>query len=539
VNNGFLSGGSVTVSPDPVCINNSLIFTVSGVTDSGGTKRANCNLVTIPGVPPSYAWTITKPDGMTVTGSGATATVVADKPGTYSCTFTVTANRECPPAARTVGPKTGKAVKFRPQSVTFGGANMYAISRDDGLGVYPSPHWQDKSNPRDDDNDDVGDHNIPVAYVRNAYMSLTGQFTVEPADGLGTATSATVAGVGTAGAATYRFSGTGTVSGGLITLSNAQADVALPNTVQYYNPMSIAWTITPTTGPPLNCSVANTTHRIYVLLAIPNSGSRYETLIHLTSTDAAGKNNENDTVAAIWNEFTDRVASRKPKDGFNNPDGAQLTYYANWNCVNTTTATVLTNGDGQCGAWASLFIDAMGAQGINHANEYVAFYQSDGAGPSDFDYGFAVKNWSFACGSGISGVPSYPYLNIPPVSGFPESGNAYTWRFAEVSDATGVAGQGNANPKSLFGNHQVVKFGTSPLYYDPSYGLTYTSLADIDNNAVDGYYQKRAVSVNELQVGVDLNNDTHITDTIVTVNAWVFKRNPTGNQLIDLLGEYP
>ncbi len=49
---------------------------------------------------------------MTVTGSGATATVVADKPGTYSCTFTATANRECPPAPMVVGPQTATAVRL-------------------------------------------------------------------------------------------------------------------------------------------------------------------------------------------------------------------------------------------------------------------------------------------------------------------------------------------------------------------------------------------------------------------------------------------
>ncbi len=197
---------------------------------------------------------------------------------------------------------------------------------------------------------------------------------------------------------------------------------------------------------------------------------------------------------------------------------------------NTTPA-----GDGQCGAWAHLFIDAMGAQGINHTNEYVIFYQSDGAAPNDFSFGFAVNNWSFASGTGISGDANYPFLNVP---GTPEySGSSYSWRFAEVTDDTGVPGQGTTNPKSLFSNHQVVKIGTQ--YYDPSYGVTYSSLADIDDNAVDGYYEKKDVPVNELQVGLDLNGDTYVTDTWVLTFAWVFKKNPIGNQLIEIPIEYP
>ena len=60
----------------------------------------------VPAVGPSYTWVITKPDSTTDSGSGASADVVTDQAGVYSCTFTATADRDCPPADRDVGPAT-------------------------------------------------------------------------------------------------------------------------------------------------------------------------------------------------------------------------------------------------------------------------------------------------------------------------------------------------------------------------------------------------------------------------------------------------
>lgn len=93
------------MEPEVPCLGDTLTFTLSGVVDEGGIKRVDCYAKTvIPPVVPSYTWVITKPDATTVSGSGAVGTVVADMPGNYSCTFTATASRECPPAPLSVGP---------------------------------------------------------------------------------------------------------------------------------------------------------------------------------------------------------------------------------------------------------------------------------------------------------------------------------------------------------------------------------------------------------------------------------------------------
>ena len=107
LDNGSLSGGAVSVVPQVVCIGQTITFTVEGAVDSGGLKRVDCSsTIDLPAVEPSYTWVITKPDSTTESGSGASADVTADQAGVYSCIFTATANRDCPPADLNVGPAT-------------------------------------------------------------------------------------------------------------------------------------------------------------------------------------------------------------------------------------------------------------------------------------------------------------------------------------------------------------------------------------------------------------------------------------------------
>ncbi len=106
MNYGGLSGGSITV--EPACVGGTVRFTVSGVTDSGGET---C-IYSIAPVEPTYNWVMTKPDGSTAQGTGSTAEVSASEPGEYSCEFTATAARECPPSPISVGPEIKTAVEI-------------------------------------------------------------------------------------------------------------------------------------------------------------------------------------------------------------------------------------------------------------------------------------------------------------------------------------------------------------------------------------------------------------------------------------------
>lgn len=100
--------------------------------------------------------------------------------------------------------------------------------------------------------------------------------------------------------------------------------------------------------------------------------------------------------------------------------------------------------------------------------------------------------------------------------------NRYVWLGApSVTDLPGLPGQGSANPASLFGNHKLVKLG--PGYYDPSYGKSYTSLQDFEDNAIEGIVAPGRLP--ETTVGFDVDGIGGIGNNLVLVFAFRAKKN--------------
>ena len=69
-------------------------------------------------------------------------------------------------------------------------------------------------------------------------------------------------------------------------------------------------------------------------------------------------------------------------------------------------------------------------------------------------------------------------------------------------------------------------------FYDPSYGVTYSSLNDMEQKAMAGYWRQGLLGVNETTVGLDLDHDGHIDDKVVNVIVYVFCKNDLGGHLI-------
>ena len=98
---GSLSEGEGAVDKSLVCVGESITFSVTtDSVDNGGIKQFNCPDSTITDfdgpVAPSYSWVISGP-GALVSGNGSAVTFTPPTNGTYSCQFTATANRDCPP----------------------------------------------------------------------------------------------------------------------------------------------------------------------------------------------------------------------------------------------------------------------------------------------------------------------------------------------------------------------------------------------------------------------------------------------------------
>ena len=422
---------------------------------------------------------------------------------------------------------------FKPKEVSFSNSTIGSLTNDDVSTTYDAPHWQDG-------NDDgvaqmPGERNYPIAYVRNTPPTIAGKIKVKPS-GL-TSVSGFSAKIKVTGPGNIKIDETAaTVGTDELELPATASTGNFENEIDYLNPMTLSWEVE-VNDKDHWCEAGETANRTYVTLGTPATFMRQETLFDIGCRNADGETVAADATAMIWSEFTDRIVKKvNPDTG--QPTGTQMTYYADYNPLDSngvevcTAPQLLEANDGQCGSWADLLIRVRQVQSIDDPDEYVVFESTNSNTNNE---SFAVKNWTFS-GTGTSGNPAYPYLNICPLGNGSLNANAnavygqnsYNWAYAEASDSAGTEGQGTQNPASLFGNHQVMISGE---YYDPSYGLKHASLADIDTNAIDGFFVVAALNLDEATYNLDLNSDGDKTDAAVPTACFLFRKNGTGNEL--------
>lgn len=387
-----------------------------------------------------------------------------------------------------------KDIKIK--EVSFSG-NVDVV-KDNGSGSYTAPHWKDGSPPS------------PVCYKGGDVMQLTAK--IELDEDPGASAKVKVKGTSTNG---FDINETSVPSGKTLNLPSTSISKALSNQVDFYDPFEIEWEVSFDDGANW-CAAGKSTNKLYVTWRAPAGGvTLFHTVVGLSCRNARGQSAESAIFNGVWSEFTDRNVTTI------DPPVRRLTYYANWQNSNVTTAALLRNGDGQCGSWAKLLLDMLKVQGITLAAPYVFIQSQD----DPANGGFFVKNCTFT-GAGTSGNAAYPYFNIgdsPLVLA-----TSYNWQFAEVNDAAGIAGQGTANPAALFNNHQFIRY--NGRFYDPSYGTENASIADVDTNSIDAYFTVGPVRVSEAALNIDLDGDGR-KNGVFTINTLIFNKNPAGNNL--------
>jgi hypothetical protein len=429
-------------------------------------------------------------------------------PGSNTLSWSYSGQSDCVDTIRAT------ILKVDLKEVSFSGDKYHVITADDESETYTAPHWVDNSNQLNGNADDPGDVKRPVAFTRNTKPKVSAKWIVQPS-GLNVSFKLK----GQVPNCISFPSTIATLNGNELTITGVESAAAFVNEVSFFDPLEISWQFSVDNGATW-LDAGTSDNQVYVTLSDPLT-TVYHTLAHLGCKNAQGETTEANTTAKIWQEFTDRDVRRV--------DGLQLTYYTSYLCSYITTADLLTHGDGQCGAWAKLFLDMRKVQGIADTDEYVIFLPIPPPGIPQEYVGFIVKNWTFT-GVGSSGHTNYPYFNLPdnPFIGT----SSYNWRFAEVNEANGIPGQGNPNPASMFNNHQVVISGE---YYDPSYGVKYQSLDDIDDTAIAGYYLGPVLyPVDEPVVDLDLNGNGNKTDLQIDTPVILFRKNPVGLDLHEL-----
>jgi hypothetical protein len=166
--------------------------------------------------------------------------------------------------------------------------------------------------------------------------------------------------------------------------------------------------------------------------------------------------------------------------------------------------------------------------------------------PANEAKGFLIKGWDFGAAS-TSGDEKFPYLDIlgssykantlgsaeAVVGSNYESATGYTFISPEVTRGAAAAnnavGQNNPNPASIFDNHQiaVLKIGHDQVFFDPSYGRTYTGLDQMSTQTVAGFYRFKRdfkIAQTSLPAGIDLNGHK-VEHGKVEVEAYLIQKN--------------
>jgi hypothetical protein len=221
-------------------------------------------------------------------------------------------------------------------------------------------------------------------------------------------------------------------------------------------------------------SAGSTKSPVYISYAYPLQSSALRTVVNLALKNGTGADPAT-VVTHVFNSFKGLATGTW---------AGQSLYYYKPNtkfAQNPLTAADLIQGanhTGNCSAWADLFSQSLGVNGISCS----VVMATPRATAYTNDVGFLVKDWT-------KDVASFP----PP----------YSWQislatqadmvpvpvrsdYGDLLSSATVPGQNSYPPsEKVFSNHQFVKFGSS--YYDASYGVTYTSENDFISKAIFGF----------------------------------------------------
>jgi hypothetical protein len=323
------------------------------------------------------------------------------------------------------------------------------------------------------------------------------------------------------------------------------------NKVDVIDPLTITWQWT-LKNPANNSAVTWTdigtsSNAIYVTHKNPKPENDikgylwYHTLFKISCNAAKGESNEAQIISKIWQVVDDLKLKTA--------EGIELTYWKNWApqaCTAYNTKLLLSDPekDGQCGAYAHLFLDMLKIHGIqepetvNNKINLVPVATSGFIEPEEI----LINNWNIPGAAGPFGdllstqlgMPMFKHVNVIPtivVGGIPyvdqaawKANNKYNWWYSEFNDMDGAIGQNTENPKSNFINHLIAYHNGS--YYDASYGKGYTELVDMEDG-ISAYVRYAKVTVSEGTFQLDLNGDGNITNDVQKFMVYMVAK-PTG-----------
>lgn len=351
--------------------------------------------------------------------------------------------------------------------------NGLSINKDQIGSITPitNPIWKDTNAPAD---------NNPAGYVQGSTMSATVKFAIDPAPTT-PVTNVTIQG-NIPGLGNFTKTGVTLPAAAEVTVNNIAADTALPSgKTKFYNPMTVNWShMADGKTCPACTTDGSTSHLVYVTLATPTATIYLTSLNIAVSTDGASNNTQ-----AINNSWAFFGNGKAPTD-VKGWDGRPFIYYPAGipfsGCATSIVGLLTTaTGGARCGAFAEFFQNVLAMNGINSVITVV-----DPA----VDNGMLVKSWSYSTTPTFPADPSYKwaFITIGFNEMFPPPNPATPTVYGDMTSNTGVPGENSQTPsEKAHINHAIVCAPDTGVFYDPSYGLTYSGAADFETQALDGY----------------------------------------------------
>jgi len=471
-------------------VTNAIIAGTSGYIAIYGTHLDNLTNVTIPG------------SGITITSyqsynAGAKVNAFFQASSATSGTDSLTVTTTHGNASSTV-----TVVKIAVTKVQFTGTNVTAYSRDcsGNSTAITTPTWPAPTTTACPISANSGD---AAVYAAGSVISGTVTFSMSPS------TSQAISGVRIQGVAP----GIGNfVASGVTLPANSLVTAAIPFTsdtaltasqTQFFSPETVTWDVSQNGAVcGSGCASAGTsTNPIYVTLAPSVLPSGFAPLM-LTYVSLAvgngGATSATAAVAATWSKFA--TGSVPAPANVKTWDNRVMSYYQQGigfqGCAVKAALLVESNGSlsnntasGQCGAFALLLESALAANGLHSSYTEVA--------PADGVSLLVIDTWT------LSTTPAYPSQAPWEYELILNSGSDYMYpvvpSFGNLTEDQGLPGQSSVNPsEKVFNWHYIVQYPAGgALWYDPSYGVTYSSAASFETQSIQGY----AKQINETGAG--------------------------------------
>ncbi|MGD9498172.1 MAG: hypothetical protein AB7Y46_17860 [Armatimonadota bacterium] len=238
------------------------------------------------------------------------------------------------------------------REVSFSGDHFHVVDLDDSSGSYFAPHWTDNSTPPDGDADDPGERQYPVCFVRATTMEVSVEVELsaqwQPYDDVH------LRGDGPGGLDVYTDQVT--VNGNIATATDIECATTLPNMVNRYAPLPIAWEASVDGGQSWHY-VGTSANECFVTLATPQCSPRFRTVLYL-ATQHTGATSEDECVTNTWRSFSSGSGPANVK-AWNEASDAydiDLEYWRNASSDSYTyTTALLREHHGNCHAFAHLF----------------------------------------------------------------------------------------------------------------------------------------------------------------------------------------